>query len=198
MKATLAFTFLWLLPPFAAMPRPLLPRARSNSSAKEAITEEERKGLLSGVDDSDQLDLPTQSSSESWPSKRVAIGASVFLITLIIGGIFSLSFFYNTPSTAHPDQDYQGHAVRSNGTHNFKRTVLIVSIDGLRYVKLCLEQGMWLMQLWAIRADYLDRGFTPHLLAISKKGLRAKSLQPVFPVSLFCICIYTTLIYFLL
>ena len=33
------------------------------------------------------------------------------------------------------------------------------------------------------RADYLDRGLTPHLLDVSKKGLRAKFLKPVFPVS---------------
>ena len=32
------------------------------------------------------------------------------------------------------------------------------------------------------RADYLDRGLTPHLLDISKKGLRAKFMRPVFPV----------------
>ena len=32
------------------------------------------------------------------------------------------------------------------------------------------------------RADYLDRGFTPHLLDISKQGLRAKFMRPVFPV----------------
>ena len=33
------------------------------------------------------------------------------------------------------------------------------------------------------RADYLDRGLTPHLLDISKKGVRAKFMKPVFPVS---------------
>ncbi|TFL02619.1 alkaline-phosphatase-like protein [Pterulicium gracile] len=54
----------------------------------------------------------------------------------------------------------------SNGTHEFKKTVLIVSIDGLR-------------------ADYLDRGLTPHLLDISRKGLRAKSMQPIFPTLTF-------------
>jgi hypothetical protein len=32
------------------------------------------------------------------------------------------------------------------------------------------------------RADYLDRGLTPHLLDISKKGLRAKYMKPIFPV----------------
>ena len=34
------------------------------------------------------------------------------------------------------------------------------------------------------RADYLDRGLTPHLLDISKQGLRAKSMRPVFPVGI--------------
>jgi hypothetical protein len=34
------------------------------------------------------------------------------------------------------------------------------------------------------RADYLDRGLTPHLLDISKQGLRAKFMKPVFPVSI--------------
>lgn len=35
------------------------------------------------------------------------------------------------------------------------------------------------------RADYLDRGLTPHLLDISKEGLRAKSVVPIFPVRFF-------------
>ncbi len=33
------------------------------------------------------------------------------------------------------------------------------------------------------RADYLDRGLTPHLLDISKQGIRAKFMKPIFPVS---------------
>ncbi|KAI0826795.1 Phosphodiest-domain-containing protein [Trametes gibbosa] len=59
-----------------------------------------------------------------------------------------------------------GEGLLSNGTHEFKKSALIVSIDGLR-------------------ADYLDRGLTPHLLAISKDGLRAKSMKPVFPTLTF-------------
>ncbi|KAF8338761.1 alkaline-phosphatase-like protein [Cantharellus anzutake] len=50
-----------------------------------------------------------------------------------------------------------------NGTQFFRRTVLMVSIDGLR-------------------ADYVERGLTPHLLNISHQGLRAKFLKPVFPI----------------
>jgi len=51
---------------------------------------------------------------------------------------------------------------RWNGTHWFDKTVLIISLDG-------------------VRADYLERGLTPHLLSISKKGLRAEHLVPRFP-----------------
>ncbi|KAF8300137.1 Phosphodiest-domain-containing protein [Clavulina sp. PMI_390] len=58
----------------------------------------------------------------------------------------------------------EDNVILSNGTHQFRRTVLMVSIDGLR-------------------SDYLDRGITPHLLEISQKGLRAKSMKPIFPVS---------------
>lgn len=51
---------------------------------------------------------------------------------------------------------------RWNGTHWFDKTVLIISLDG-------------------VRADYLERGLTPNLLSISKKGLRAEHMVPRFP-----------------
>jgi predicted AlkP superfamily pyrophosphatase or phosphodiesterase len=146
----------------------ILPHSRSKPSAKRA-KDEELKGLLAGIDDSDNHHTSSESPptySESWPSTRTAIIAIIFLFGIVIGGIFALSFFYTTPKGAHPDLDFQGHALRSNGTHNFKRTLVIVSIDGLR-------------------ADYLDRGLTPHLLAISKKGLRAKFMKPIFPTLTF-------------
>lgn len=39
-----------------------------------------------------------------------------------------------------------------NGTHWYDKTVIVISLDG-------------------VRADYLERGLTPHLLNISRKGL---------------------------
>jgi hypothetical protein len=112
----------------------ILPHSRSKPSAKRA-KDEELKGLLAGIDDSDNHHTSSESPptySESWPSTRTAIIAIIFLFGIVIGGIFALSFFYTTPKGAHPDLDFQGHALRSNGTHNFKRTLVIVSIDGLR------------------------------------------------------------------
>ncbi|KAH7884302.1 Phosphodiest-domain-containing protein [Phlebopus sp. FC_14] len=54
----------------------------------------------------------------------------------------------------------------SNGTHDFGRTVVLVSIDGFR-------------------ADYLTRGLTPHLLDICAAGIRAEFMKPIFPVCYF-------------
>lgn len=116
-------------------------RANSQLADERALQDEERKGLLSGIDH-DEDDVapelikaasPFRSSHETWPSRRVALISVAFLTSLIFGGIFALSFFYTTPKKAHPDLDYNGHTLRSNGTHSFKRTVVVVSIDGLRY-----------------------------------------------------------------
>lgn len=55
---------------------------------------------------------------------------------------------------------------KSNGSHWFDPTVIIISLDG-------------------VRADYLERGLTPHLLDIAHRGLRAKYMQPIFPTLTF-------------
>ncbi|GAA5823294.1 hypothetical protein JCM11251_007556 [Rhodosporidiobolus azoricus] len=55
-----------------------------------------------------------------------------------------------------------GGGRRWNGTHWWDPTVILVSLDG-------------------VRADYLERGLTPHLLNISRKGMRAEYLEPCFP-----------------
>ena len=121
--------------PGNTMSSTILPHSRSKSSVGvERVEDEERKGLLAGIDASDNHDTtPRPTFSESWPSRGTAIVTIIFLITLVFGGIFALSFFYTTPKPAHPDLEFHGHALRSNGSHNFKRTVLMVSIDGLRW-----------------------------------------------------------------
>lgn len=56
----------------------------------------------------------------------------------------------------------QVSGLMNNGTNVWNRTVIIVSLDGLRW-------------------DYLDRGKTPILLAASREGLRAEHMRPIFP-----------------
>lgn len=107
------------------------PHSYSKSSKYDTIdpVDEERKGLLSGVDESDS-DVDS-SPHKPWSRKKVA-GTALFLIGLIIGGSFARSFLLMSPRRTHPNLHFDGDVLRSNGTHDFRRTVLIVSIDGLR------------------------------------------------------------------
>ncbi|KAF7298845.1 Type I phosphodiesterase nucleotide pyrophosphatase [Mycena indigotica] len=140
---------------------------------------EERKGLLSNTEDAfnpaeedwkTEPELDDLDTDRGWSRKKIIFSA-VALMFLLITGVTARTFLLTNrnnhrPEDTHPNLLFHGDGLRSNGTHDFKRTVLIVSIDGLR-------------------ADYLDRGLTPHLLDISKQGLRAKSLIPIFPTLTF-------------
>ncbi|GAA5991727.1 hypothetical protein JCM10908_001113 [Rhodotorula pacifica] len=59
-----------------------------------------------------------------------------------------------------------GKGKRWNGTHWFDPTVIIISLDG-------------------VRTDYLEEGLTPHLLDISRRGIRAEYMRPSFPTLTF-------------
>ncbi|KAI0247612.1 Phosphodiest-domain-containing protein [Lactifluus subvellereus] len=96
------------------------------------------------------------------------------LLGLVLGVFYWLSAAPNSINALH----FNGDTLRSNGTHEFTRTVLLVSIDGLRDALSNSPRRL-------ILADYLDRGLTPHLLDISKKGLRAKFMKPIFPTLTF-------------
>lgn len=113
---------------------------------KEELDEsEERQGLLSGRTDTPTREsgrYPAQksdNSSWSW-GKMVAVGAAIILLLFASysGAIYYMR--YKTVERAKA-MHFDGQTVRSNGTHDFKRTVLIVSIDGLRYVH-CSRQSL--------------------------------------------------------
>jgi len=106
---------------------------------------EERKGLLSRDDDpydhdsSEEDDI--QQQPRSWSRTRIA-SVAIALIGLLVAGTFARTVLFAKSSRppAHHNS-YSETALRSNGTHEFKRTVLIVSIDGLRYLSafLCVH-----------------------------------------------------------
>ncbi|KAF8630839.1 hypothetical protein AX17_005198 [Amanita inopinata Kibby_2008] len=140
------------------------------ANTPERVDDEENKALLhSDVEGGGSiwkhLDTAVVRASETNTWRRIARNSVFVLAALIIGAIVR-TVLLGPISRTHRNLTFCGSELRSNGTHEFKRTVLIVSIDGLR-------------------ADYLDRGLTPHLLAISKKGLRAKSMRPIFPTLTF-------------
>lgn len=106
---------------------------------KEELDEaEERQGLLSG-----RTDTPTRESGGfpreppgkgSWSWKRMAIIISTMTVLLVAA--YSGAMYYMRLKSLERirEKHFDGQMLRSNGTHEFKRTVLIVSIDGLRYV----------------------------------------------------------------
>jgi hypothetical protein len=112
----------------------------------------EEEGLLSGVVDGASKH-PEEIEPPSWSQKRI-IGTAVFFIALLISGVFVRRLVWGP--IPHPNYSLWSSGegeLRSNGTHDFKRTVLIVSIDGLRcvdflhsssslYVYVLLQSGL--------------------------------------------------------
>ncbi|KAI0051055.1 Phosphodiest-domain-containing protein [Auriscalpium vulgare] len=147
-----------------------IPRPSSSPSRHyDQALDEERRGLLS---DTNEQFLETYHVAEKALEQRItgrgrllAQGTAVLLV-LLAAYAGSLSYLRSRSVARAKSLQFGGDTLRSNGTHEFKRTVLLASIDGLR-------------------ADYLERGLTPHLLDISKQGLRAKYMKPIFPTLTF-------------
>ncbi|KAF8964435.1 Phosphodiest-domain-containing protein [Flammula alnicola] len=137
-----------------------------HSALPRDLEDEERKGLLH-VDDDDPenhiIGKEDDVQPQSWSRRKITTTAIV-LIGLLVTGTFARTVLFS--GRRAKQASFSSQSLSSNGTQEFKRTVVIVSIDGLR-------------------ADYLDRGLTPHLLNLSKKGLRAKAMKPIFPTLTF-------------
>jgi hypothetical protein len=144
---------------------------------------EERKGLLSGIDTSPVSEAEEPKLSSWLKSTLLSHGPTriAVVISALFGLFFGVFYWLSAPQCPAKDLHFNGDTLRSNGTHDFKRTVLLVSIDGLRDAIFMFTHRVVANIIY--RADYLDRGLTPHLLDISKEGLRAKFMKPVFPVS---------------
>jgi hypothetical protein len=103
-------------------------RDTSSSFSKEHENNdnEERKGLLS--DDYNDNPEPDPHPN-AWSTRKIIVTATA-LIGLLITGSFARTLLH--PPPPHPNLLFHGGSLRSNGTHDFRRTVLMVSIDGLR------------------------------------------------------------------
>jgi hypothetical protein len=110
-----------------------------SASSQEDITlsspSEERKGLLSGVDTLPVSEADEPKLSQAW-FDRTLLSYGPTRVAVVIGAIFSLvfsvSYWLSAPPCSVKALHFNGDTLRSNGTHEFKRTVLLVSIDGLR------------------------------------------------------------------
>lgn len=133
---------------------------------------DEERPLLQEEEEEDnnvQPTIPAQSCS-TWK----ILAALSALVVLAVGG----AAYFGSRTSQKPTRNTPR---LSNGTHEFKRTVILISIDGLRRVARRDRSGS--LPDLDHSASYLDRGLTPHLLDISHQGLRAKYMKPIFPVS---------------
>ncbi|KAG6377012.1 alkaline-phosphatase-like protein [Boletus reticuloceps] len=105
-------------------------------------------------------DVQVQPTTPPTCSTWKVLTALAALVVLAVGGTAYFGFRTSQQPTRSTERF-------SNGTHEFKRTPL----DSYPYLNYS--------------ANYLDRGLTPHLLDISKQGLRAKYMKPVFPTLTF-------------
>ena len=110
----------------------------SSSSQEDIILSspsEERKGLLSGVDALPDSEADEPKLSQAWfRSTLLSYGPArvAVIVGAVVGLVFGVFYWLLTPSCPVKGLHFNGDTLRSNGTHDFKRTVLLVSIDGLR------------------------------------------------------------------
>jgi len=96
------------------------------------------------------------------PSVRRVLLYTVSLLTFLLLLISaSLSLSHGHHSRMVPPGTLKD-ARLSNGTHDFKPTTLLISLDGFR-------------------ADFLDRAMSPELTAMANSGLSSRWLTPAFP-----------------
>jgi len=115
---------------------PLTPSYHQYSQSHSA---EEYEGLLHNDDehfDKEERYDGDDNERGGWPRAKIVKVASALIVLLVLGA-FARHILRGPPPKAHPNLSFNGDLVRSNGTHDFKRTVLIVSIDGLRCVAFC-------------------------------------------------------------
>ncbi|KAJ2021375.1 hypothetical protein IW146_002025 [Coemansia sp. RSA 922] len=146
----------------------------------------EKTGLMAVVNDAPGRTPDTQRQEERSRHLVLVRGVGLFLLLIPTGLILLClgAYVYGRacpaasthehhaeylslyPVNKHHPAETHDQRLLSNGTHWFKPTVILVSLDGFR-------------------ADYLDRGITPELLHIGRQGLRADYMIPSFPSSTF-------------
>jgi hypothetical protein len=97
----------------------------------------ENTALLSAEEDSQdwrQLDTTVVKPGRTTTWWRIVRYGVLAVVILAGTAALTKTLFFGPAVLNHPNLLFHGSQLRSNGTHDFKRTVLMVSIDGLRCV----------------------------------------------------------------
>jgi hypothetical protein len=101
------------------------------NKGRSILEDEERKGLLADSHEDQVVDNLSEISSTK--RRKWLYGAAIGFILLLLGATFGPPLLQTVARPPpRPVADFDSQKLRSNGTHLFKKTALIVSIDGLR------------------------------------------------------------------
>lgn len=136
-------------------------RKRRSSQKSTAYRDDEGQVMFEmegGIKDNsseDSLDLHTNHE----PPKRPNRGKLAIVHVFILGLFFALAYGAFRASKKTPTSHLRTYW---NGTHSFKPTTILISLDGFR-------------------ADFLNRGITPALNAFIASGVSPRYMLPSFP-----------------
>ena len=115
------------------MARPLKVSPSSQEHISLSSPSEEREGLLSGVDTLSAIEAEELKQSFLFHLLSFGLARIAVVVAGLVCLVFGLLCWFSAPPSSITPLHFNGDILRSNGTHDFKRTVLLVSIDGLRY-----------------------------------------------------------------
>ena len=105
-------------------------RSLQQGGSLAADRDEERTGLLSA--DERTLDDDIRVPSRPHRTRKLLVGISIGFIVSLLGALFGRPLLHTVWPRPKQKPDFDNRLLRSNGTHYFKKSALIVSIDGLR------------------------------------------------------------------
>ncbi|KAG2188045.1 hypothetical protein INT44_000796 [Umbelopsis vinacea] len=101
-----------------------------------------------------------QRSGEQRPSKARRI--TIFVLAVVLSTTVLATAWFASHYNSLRKRSYRPYGILNNGTHDFRQTLIMISMDGTVN-------------------DYLDRGITPNLDIIAADGVRAQYMNPSFP-----------------
>ena len=105
-------------------------RSLQQGGSLAADRDEERTGLLSA--DERTLDDDIRVPSRPHRTRKLLVGISIGFIVILLGALFGRPLLHTVWPRPKQKPDFDNRLLRSNGTHYFRKSALIVSIDGLR------------------------------------------------------------------
>ena len=114
------------------MARPLKVSPSPQEHISLSSPSEEREGLLSGVDTLSAIEAEELKQSSLFHLLSFGLARIAVVVAGLVCLVFGLLCWSSAPPSSITLLHFNGDTIRSNGTHDFKRTVLLVSIDGLR------------------------------------------------------------------